>query len=116
MKVKVIRFGKIKIDGKFYDYDVVIEKGRVHRRKKKASKIYGDQYDHTPVSIAENIPWNGKRLIIGMGIEGRLPIMPEVYHEARLRGVEIIAVRTEDACRILRDAGKNINAILHITC
>ena len=116
MKAKLIEFGQIEIDGERYDFDLVIENGVVRKRRKKASKVYRERYDHTPLSVAEDIPWNGKRLIIGMGIEGKLPIMPEVYKEAERRGVEIVAVRTEDACLLLRRAGKEVNAILHVTC
>jgi hypothetical protein len=43
--------------------------------------------------------------------------MPEVSEEAKLRGVELIAVPTSEACRLLGTMGKNeANAILHVTC
>lgn len=117
MDVKFIGFGQIEIDGQSYDYDVIIDKGEVSKRKKKPSKAYREQYGHTPLSAKENIPWGGKSLIIGTGAYGRLPIMPEVNNEADQRNIEIIAVPTEEACRLVAetDASK-VRAILHVTC
>ena len=117
MKIRLIDFGIIEIDGMRYDYDVVLVNGQVHRRKKKPSKIYRDRYGHTPLSTAENIPWQGQQLIVGTGFYGMLPIMPEVYDEARTRDVVIVALPTENACELLNQSGdKDVYAILHITC
>jgi hypothetical protein len=117
MKAKLIEFGAIEIEGKRYEYDVVIEQGKVGKRKKKLSKAYRDQYGHTPLSAEEPIPWEGKRLIVGTGTYGSLPIMPEVYKEAQRRGVEVVAAPTKEACRLLRDMkDEDVNAVLHITC
>jgi hypothetical protein len=117
MHVRLVKFGEIDIDGQRYENDVRIEAGQVHKRKKKPSKEYRDQYGHTPLSIQEAIPWRGPRLIIGTGAYGRLPIMPEVSDEASRRGIELIAVPTDEACRLIDDcADAEVNAILHITC
>ena len=79
MKFKLVDFGLIEIDGNRYDHDVVIINGQVHKRKKKPSKIYRDQYGHTPLSKAEKIPWHGQQLVVGTGFYGMLPIMPDVF-------------------------------------
>jgi len=43
--------------------------------------------------------------------------MPELYSEARRRGVKIVAEPTKAACRLLREADrKDVAAILHVTC
>ena len=48
---------------------------------------------------------------------GRLPIMAEVYEEAARRNVEIFALPTESACRLLADLEPGqVNAVLHVTC
>ena len=117
MKAKLVRFGELDIDGKRFSKDVVIEKGRVRKRSKKPSKIYRDQFGHTPLSDDESIPWCGKRLVVGTGAHGMLPIMPEVSEEAERRGIELVAVPTSEACELINDCpDKEINAILHITC
>ena len=43
--------------------------------------------------------------------------MPDVWAEAQRRGVEIVAVPTEEALRLLRDVkAEDAYAVLHITC
>jgi len=110
-------FGAIVIDGSRFEHDVVVETGRVRRRKKGPSKAYRDRYGHTPLSADENIPWSAPRLVVGTGASGRLPIMPEVWEEAELRGVELIALPTAQACRLLGSVEDGeVFAILHVTC
>ncbi len=117
MKAKLVSFGEIKIEGERYDHDVVIEAGKISKRTKKASKAYQHSYGHTPLSVEEPIPWGGKQLIVGTGMQGGLPIMPEVHEEAKRRGIKIVALPTEDACNLLRNLKrKEIFAILHTTC
>jgi hypothetical protein len=112
-----IAFGEIEVSGTRYEHDIVIDGGRVSKRAKKPSKPFRDRYGHTPLSADENIPWGGKQLIVGTGAYGSLPIVPEVLAEAERRGVKIVAVRTEQALRLLRDTDvKDTYAILHVTC
>jgi hypothetical protein len=114
---KLISFGLIEIDGRRFDRDVVLEGDNVRRRKKKPSKPYRDRYGHTPLSVDEEIPWSAPRLIVGTGASGQLPIMSELYQEAQRRGVEVVAVPTEEACRLLSEAGpREAAAIIHVTC
>jgi hypothetical protein len=55
--------------------------------------------------------------VIGTGSDGRLPVMQEVRDRAEARGVELVELPTAEACRLLRLArGKEVNAILHVTC
>jgi hypothetical protein len=117
MEARFIKFGQIEIEGQRYDYDLVIEKGTVRKRKKKPSKPFREQFGHTPLSAQEAIPWGGMQLIIGTGAYGRLPIMPEVYDTARQQQVEIVAAPTEEACRLLQTLPSHeVYAILHVTC
>jgi hypothetical protein len=117
MQVRLLRFGTIEVEGKEYDNDIVIEAGRVRKRKKKPSKLYRDEYGHTPLSADEELPWGGGRLIIGTGAYGSLPIMPQVLEEARRRGVDIAASPTEDACRLIASLDRGeVRAVLHVTC
>ena len=69
------------------------------------------------MSLGENLPWDGRQLIVGTGMYGRLPVMPEVVQEAERRKVELVVVPTEEACRLLTDCkDRNIHAVLHVTC
>src|SRR5271157_4494285 len=109
-------FGSIRIDGISYDYDVVIEHKYVRKRKKKASKELRSDFGHTPLSLAENIPWNCRCLVVGTGADGALPVMDEVRNEASRRGVELVVVPTEQAIELLNRQTQDTNAVLHITC
>lgn len=117
MDARLVTFGQLEIDGRRFDHDVVVERGRVRRRKKKPSKAYRDRFGHTPLSADEAIPWSAPRLIVGTGAAGQLPIMPELYREAKRRGVELIARPTAEACALLEAADpREVAAVLHVTC
>src|SRR6516164_3917458 len=76
MKWGKCRLGRLKVNGEKYTKDVIVDRGEVRKRKKKPSREYREQFGHTPVSLKEEIPWECKRLVIGTGMEGRLPVMP----------------------------------------
>jgi hypothetical protein len=116
MRVDEFSFGHITIDGVRYEYDVVIDRGRVRKRKKKPSKALRDAFGHTPLSVKEQLPWNCRRLVIGTGAYGNLPVMDEVRQEAVRRAVDLVIVPTEEAIRLVAKRRKDTNAILHVTC
>ena len=117
MNARLVRFGRLELDGEVYDADVVIEGGRVTRRRKGPSKPMRDRYGHTPLTTAEHIPWGGRTLIVGTGADGALPIAPDVEAEARRRGIAIEALPTEEACRRLAGLQRDeVFAVLHVTC
>lgn len=115
MRFEEFSFGQIRIDGLTYDYDVVIDRGQIRKRKKKASKKFRDQFGHTPLSLEEDIPWKCSRLVVGTGT-GALPVMKEVKLEAQRRKVELQIFPTDQAIEILKQQPKDTNAILHVTC
>jgi hypothetical protein len=109
-------FGSIRVDGVIYDRDLVIDRGKVRKRKKSASRKFRGAYGHTPLSIAEDIPWRCRRLVVGTGADGALPVMPQIRDEARRRKVDLVVVPTAEAIGILTKARPDTNAILHLTC
>lgn len=109
-------FGSIEIDGVTWNSDVVIDRGRVGKRRKKASKRFREEFGHTPLSVEEDIPWKCRRLVIGTGAYGRLPVMEDLKREARRRKVGLLVVPTADAIEVLEKDAKKTNAILHVTC
>jgi hypothetical protein len=116
MRFEGFSFGSIRIDCESYDYDVVIDRGEVRKRKKKASKRFREEFGHTPLSVEEPIPWKCKRLVIGTGANGALPVMKEVRLEAERRKVELLVLPTEKAVEFLNHHPQGTNAVLHITC
>ena len=108
-------FGTIRIDGCTYNHDVVIDCGEISKRKKAPSQRFRDEFGHTPLSIEEKIPWKCKRLVIGTGAYGNLPVMKQVQREAERRHVELVILPTNEALRLVEKEPK-ANAILHVTC
>jgi hypothetical protein len=117
MDCRLISFGHVEIDGRRFDHDVVIEDGRIRRRKKGPSKPHRAEYGHTPLSPHEAIPWSAPLLIVGTGASGQLPITSDLFSEAYRRGVDIVARPTVEACELLAAADiGSVAAILHVTC
>ena len=109
-------FGVIRIDGITYDHDILIDRGPISKRRKKKSKPFRAAYGHTPLSAEEAIPWACRRLVVGTGAAGALPVMDKVRSEAKRRGVELVLLPTEKALELLRASPVETNAVLHVTC
>src|SRR6516164_11071564 len=115
MRFEGFSFGSIRIDGVSYDYDIVIDRGKVRMRKKKASKKFREAFGHTPLSLQEGIPWKCRRLVVGTGT-GALPVMKEVKAEAKRRKIELLILPTAEAIEEIKRQPNGTNAILHVTC
>jgi len=116
MRIEHFSFGSVDIDGRTYAHDVVIVGGKVRKRHKELSKRHRATFGHTPLSTDETIPWDCRRLVIGTGAAGLLPVMDDVKAEARRRHVDLVTVPTEEAIEMLATNPKHTNAILHVTC
>jgi hypothetical protein len=116
MRFEDFSFGSIKIDKITYEHDVVIDRGEIRKRKKKPSKKFRENLSHTPLSAEEEIPWKCRRLVIGTGAYGNLPVMKEVKLEAERRKIELLILPTTQAIEALKQDPDETNAILHVTC
>ena len=116
MRFEEYSFGSIRIDGVTYAHDLIIDRGKIRKRKKAASKTFRDAYGHTPLSVAEEIPWRCRRLVVGTGAGGALPVMQEVEEEAHRRKVDLLIAPTAEAIAVLDEGTKGTNAVLHVTC
>jgi hypothetical protein len=115
--IDAFEFGRITIDGSIYQHDVVIEGAEIRKRKKGPSKALRGDLGHTPLTAAETIPWKAKRLWIGTGAYGSLPVSDDVRKEARRRGVELLVATTPELVkRINQGLPAGTNVILHVTC
>jgi hypothetical protein len=101
MRFDNFSFGSLQIDDSTYEHDVVIDRGEIRDRKKKPSKKFRNDFGHTPLSIAEDIPWECRRLVIGTGAYGRMPVMEEVEREAKRHKVKLLILPTMQAIEIL---------------
>ena len=115
MDFSKFQFGTIKIDGVIYEYDVVIDRGKIRKRKKKPSKKFREKFGYTPVSVEEEVFRKCRRLVIGTGRYGSLPVMDEVKREAR-RKIDLLILPTDGQWRRLPGNPTIPNAILHVTC
>jgi hypothetical protein len=115
MRFEEFSFGSIRIDGIHYEHDIVIDHGKVRKRKKKPSKKFRESFGHTPLSLEEDIPWKCRRLVVGTGA-GALPVMKEVKLESDRRKIELLVVPTEQAIEVLNKSPRGTNAVLHLTC
>ena len=116
MRFTDFSFGSIRVDDVTYGHDLIIDGGKVRKRSKAASKRFRGAYGHTPLSVAEDIPWRCRRLVIGTGAHGALPVMPEVRQEAQRRNVDLVVLPTAKAIDMLTDDATDTNAVLHLTC
>ena len=117
MRIDAYEFGRITIDGTVYDHDVVVEAGLIRKRKKGPSKHRQAEFGHTPLTAAEEIPWSGRRLWIGTGAYGRLPVAEDLRQEAGRRGLELLAKPTRELIKLVNEAfPADTNLILHVTC
>ena len=116
MKYHYATFGRIEIDGRLYNKDVVVDRGNIMKREKNKSKVYKAHFGHTPLTPSENIPWNCAELVIGTGFYSRLPVTDDMKAEAKKRGIKLKIMKTAEACDYLASVGTGTNAVLHITC
>jgi hypothetical protein len=116
MRFEGYEFGSIRVDGTTFEHDLVVDHGEIRKRKKGPSRGLRAKFGHTPLSIEEDIPWDCRRLVIGSGAAGSLPIVDEVAEEAERRGVELVVLPTSEAIEELRRSPDDTNAILHLTC
>jgi PPK2 family polyphosphate:nucleotide phosphotransferase len=114
---RIVKPGEIELSGKRYRYDVVIEGGKIRKRKKKASKAFKGEDGHTPLSVAEEIPWGPAGLIVGTGLDGGLPITAEVFEESSRRGLPVVALPLQEALELLASVPRDeAFAVLHVGC
>jgi hypothetical protein len=53
VKARLVKFGELEVEGKRYTHDVVIDGGKVRKRKKGPSKQFREKFGHTPVWAGE---------------------------------------------------------------
>jgi hypothetical protein len=109
-------FGSVRVDGVTCGHDLVLDRGKVRKRRKAASRQFRGACGHTPLSVAEDIRWRCRRLVTGTGADGALPGMQDVRDEARRRKVDLVLLPAAQAAGALAEAGAGTNAVLHLTC
>ena len=118
MEIERTSFGAITIDGKTYDYDVVVRlSGEIVKRKKKLSKKYYGTSHVLSKDEAKFVFEKGcEQLIVGSGQMGNVQLSPEAEAYFAKKGCKVLLQRTPDAiCLFNRSKAKKIG-LFHVTC
>jgi len=106
-------FGRIVINGKKFGSDVIIFADRIDgnwwRREGHALSVD---------DLKEIVEARPEVLIVGTGYSGLMKIPPETERYLKSLGIELIAAKTEKACKIYNELSKSRKAVavLHLTC
>ena len=118
MKAEYPGFGRIVIDGKAYEHDVVVyPSGRVEKRKKWLSKEkHGTSHKFDPDELREYLREDFDVLLVGTGFYGYLSLLPE--SRELVKGKEVIELPTGKAVEKFNEMAKEkrILAVFHVTC
>jgi hypothetical protein len=117
-------FGKIKIDGREYNHDVIIYPALFD---KKGGGVYPDKVDswwreesHLVgiEDIKEIITKKPKTVIFGTGDSGIMKVSEETKKYLEKSGIKVIIEPTKKACDIYNKLSEKENIIvaLHLTC
>jgi hypothetical protein len=106
-------FGRIVIDGRKFGSDVVIFPDRIDGNwwRKEGHTLGVDD-------VKEIVEAKPEVLVVGTGYSGLMKIHPQTEQYLRSSGIELIAARTEKACKIYNELYKSKRAVaaFHLTC
>ena len=118
MKLEYPSFGKIIVDGKTYEHDVVVyPSGRVEKRKKWLSKSkHGTSHKLDPDELREYLTEDFEVLIVGTGYYGYLSLLPG--SRELVRDKEVYELPTRKAVELFNELNekKRVLGIFHVTC
>lgn len=113
MRIDRYDFGHIVIDGVPYRQDLLIWPGSLKADwwRQEAHLLQVDD-------ISEALAAGPEVLVVGTGDPGRLQVDPALALYLKERGIDLVAVPTKEACRVINSlAGKRrLVAALHLTC
>ena len=118
MKLEYPSFGRIVVDRRTYEHDIVVyPSGRVEKRKKWLSKNkHGTSHKLDPDELMEYLTEDFDVLIVGTGYYGYLSLLPESRELVKDR--EVYELPTGKAVELFNDLNekKRVLGIFHVTC
>ncbi len=116
-------FGKIRIDGKIYNHDLIIYPSSLNKGdgvfpdkvkdwwRKESHQVYLDD-------VKEILEKQPKKIIFGTGYSGMMNVPEETRKILEKSGIEVIIEPTKKACEIYNKLFNQggIVAALHLTC
>jgi len=118
MAIEDTKFGSITIDGKTYEYDVIVRlSGKVEKRKKKLSK---EQYGTSHIISKDEAKFifedGCNLLIVGAGQEGNVHLSPEASDYFNNKGCKVLVQPTPEAIRSFNQSHEKKIGLMHVTC
>jgi hypothetical protein len=111
-RIEGYRFGQLVVDGEEQTRDVIVLPDRVVPNWWRADGhrlVLADLED-----VLEELP---ERLVVGTGAYGQMRPDPAVIEQLRERGVEVEALKTDEAVRCYGELDpRRTAAALHLTC
>ena len=117
-KIDETSFGSITIEGKAFEYDVLIRlNGEIEKRKKKLSKaMYGTSHILS-LDEAKFVYEKGtKRLIIGSGQDGNVKLSNEAADYFERKHCQVDLLPTPRAIGTWNKAEGDVIGLFHVTC
>lgn len=110
MKIENYEFGKIEIDGKEYDHDVIISSDKVDSWWRKES------HEVVIEDVKDAIEKKPKIIIFGTGDPGLMKVSEETKEYLEKLGIEVIVEPTKKACQTYNKLLDQAIAAFHLTC
>jgi len=117
-KIDKTKFGSITVDGKKYDYDIMIRLDKkVEKRQKKLSKeVYGSSHTISLAEAEHTYEEGAKNLIIGSGQSGLANLSAEASEFFKQKNCQVELLPTPDAIERWNKAKGQAIGLFHITC
>ena len=118
MRIESTEFGSITIDGKRYEFDVVVRmSGEITKRKKKLSKKYYGTSHMISKEEAKFVYEKGcEQLILGTGQYGNVKLSKEAAEYFDKKHCKVIAQPTPRAIDSFNKSKKDRIGLFHVTC
>lgn len=117
-KVNSFSFGSIVIDGKQYEYDVLVMPDGTVREREADKRKYGD-HNIKKGEIEELVKAKPETIIVGTGTDGLATVSSDAQSYARTEKLGLAVLPSSEAIEKLNqllDEGKRAAALIHITC
>jgi hypothetical protein len=113
MKIQTYSFGKLKIDGKVYESDLIISENSIQENwQRKISHVFDAE------EVVEILKTKPNRVIIGTGLLGLMKVDVEAKNVMRKHNIKLHVMKTKRAIRTYKSINNKENVILavHLTC
>ena len=117
-RIEDTNFGSITIEGKTFNYDVIIRiSGDVEKRKKKLSKsVYGSSHTISAGEAAYIYENDAEKMILGSGQYGMVSLSEEASEFFKERGCQVEILPTPVAIDAWNQSDEGTIGLFHITC